>query len=173
MIQKILTYRISHQIEPACIFERFIFRLKHLFRLTDGPGFQTVDDLIIDKLYSRQFHLIFHPAGPKGAPCRRYTDPLQPRMQLRLQTPFHLICQHGHFLYILDLSVNHRPLCVVFPLNGNDLHPVFLYNAHHPDHAARTDIQGKYHVVRLRLHLYRHLHRRFLHLSLRHAPRSS
>ena len=168
MIQKILAYCISYQIKASGIIQRFIFRLKNFLRLADRPGFQTIDNLIPDQLYPRQFHLIIYTACPEGPPCRCDTDAFQPGMQLCFQPPFYLFRQRGNFFYILNLPVDHCPFRVLFFFNGNDLHLIILNDTHHPDDTACADIQGKYHIACLGFCLCRHLHLRLFHLSFRH-----
>ena len=163
LIQKILAHGIPYQIESSRVILSAVLRVKRFLHLSDGSGLQPADDLLGDHLLIVQVNLEFRTLRPERTSRRRNTDMVQLEMNLRLQPLLDLSCQYCHLLYILYLPVDHRTFRMLFLLNGNDLHLLVLDDSDHSDHTACPDIQSKYHILCLRLHLY------FFDLSLRHA----
>ena len=95
-------------------------------------------------------------------------------MDLILQPLFHLLRQRRYFFYIFNLSIDHCPLVMLLFFNRNDLHLIFHNYAHHSDDAARPDVQGNYHIIRLYLclclglHFSLYLYWNLFRLSFRH-----
>ena len=127
--------------------------MQGLLRHGHRTGLQAADLFRVNGLLPRQFQGEAACLGAQGPSGGGHADPLQAHTQALLQPFRHASCQGTHLPDIVDLAVHHGPFAMLCHLHVQDFQAVPHGLAHHANHTARADIQGKDQVLFLHLQI--------------------
>ena len=152
---------VPHQIKaPAAVLVQAQGRFRGGYR----PALQPADAVVGDMGDLRELQLIAALLGAQGAAGGGHAHPAE----LTALQPVGDVAGHlGHLADVLDLAVQHGPLAVLLPLNGQHLKALVLHLPHNSDDAAGPNVQRENDILVLSFSFDHPLH---LFPVLNHGP---